>query len=299
MSASPLISRTGASLLLAGFALFLSASGALGQITAIQEVAPIDLGEEDEFPWLLYGIYGFGALGTLDMKEMNEAINIMNSEIAEQGSFGVQYDRFDNSASLGVGVHGIFAGRYHLFLEFERLFGSSSVGGITAESEVTMPVNVWSGTLGYDLLSRRRVRLGIAAGVGYYSSDAEQIFSETLPNQDPTELGRIHLKGDTIGSHYGMFFETGFTDRMFISLWGGYRSVKLDELEITGLDELLEPATDNAFIAVPVAECTNCPEDGDPPEVSAYVLRGGGTSLDWSGITGRVAITVYLNIPTF
>jgi hypothetical protein len=173
-------------------------------------------------------------------------------------------------------------------MDYERIFKTNNVGGVTSESQIRAPADVWSATLGYDLLSNPNVRLGFAAGVGRYSSKAEQVITETLAGDaEPRELGRIKMEGDTLGQHYQLFFETKFTDHIYVSLFGGYRVAVIDQLEISGLDDLKPPVSTTAFVSIPVVE----ERDGE------VLLRGGGRELDWSGFMGRVAFTYYINVP--
>jgi hypothetical protein len=268
-------------------AALLSASSAFAQITTLEEVPVITEDEEEGVPWLLYGISAFGSLGAFTMEDLNSAVSIVNSEIATQGSYGVRYESFESGSSVGGGLRAIMAERWLLSVDYERIIKSNKVGGVTSESQIRIPANVWSATLGYDLLSSPKARLGFAAGIGRYSSKAEQVITETLAGDEERELGRIKMEGDTLGQHYQMFFETQFTDHIFVSLFGGYRVAVIDQLEISGLDELLDPVSTTAFVSIPVVE----ERDGE------LLLRGGGSELDWSGFTGRVAFTYYINVP--
>ncbi len=269
-------------------AVFLAAGTASAQITTLEEV-PVIEEEEIETPWLLYGISGFGTLGTYAMEDLNSAVDLVNAEIADQGSFGVQYDNFNAGPSLGGGLRAIVRDRWLVCVDYERLFKTNNVGGVTSESQIRAPADAWTATLGYDLLRQDNVRFGFAVGLGRYTSAAEQVITETLAGQDEeeVELGRITMDGDTIGQHYQVFFETRFTEHVFVSLQMGYRAARITDLEIAGLDDIQEPSSDQGFISVPIAEDV----DG------ALQLRGGGQELDWSGFVGKVAFTYYINVP--
>jgi hypothetical protein len=184
------------------------------------------------------------------------------------------------------------ADRYVLTTSYERFISSSHVGGVTSESRIEVPADVVSATLGYDFLADHNTAFGFGVGFGWYSSRAEQLITETLASQAEEELGRIKLEGTTVGPLYEVFFETRFTDRLFVGLSGGYRSAKIDNIDITGLADVRDPRSDTAFISIPVAE-------EDPTDPTVVQLRGGGKVLDWSGLYGRATMTFYLNIPTF
>jgi len=281
-------------LLCAGAAVALlvgAASSARAQITTIQEAQPIELDEEKP-PFFLFGVSVLGGMALYDMQDLNQAIEVINAEIAEQGSFGIKFDSLDNGGSLGARLRAVVADRVVVDAEYERFMASRHVGGVTSESKIETPADVIGGTLGYDLLSSPNLRWGFGIGFAWYSSRAEQVITETLASQDQRELGRIKLEGSTVGPHYEMFFETRFTDRLFVGLSGGYRQAKIKNLDIKGLDEVEPPRSDTAFISVPVAE-----EDAVDPTIVR--LKGGGDSIDWSGLYGRVSMTYYVNAPTF
>jgi len=277
--------------LLALFAVALAAPAVRAQITAIQDIDSLDW-EEEEYPFLLYGIYGFGSLSTVDMQQANEALDIVNAEIAAQGSFGVQFDPIDRGGGFGGGIQVIIGQRYVFRTDWERLTASTHVGGVTSESKVEVPVDVFSTTLGYDLLSSNNARFGVGIGLAWYSSRAEQIITETLTGQNEVELGRIKLDGSTTGPLYQMFFEARFTEKLFVGVTAGYRTAKVTSLDISGVNDIQDPRSDTAFISIPVAEAR-------PDDETSFQLRGGGDSLDWTGFFGRAAMTYYINIPTF
>ncbi|MBZ0268882.1 hypothetical protein K8I85_12050 [bacterium] len=277
--------------LLALFALALAAPAARAQITAIENLDSLEW-EEEEYPFLLYGIYGFGSLASVDMLQVNEALSIVNREIALQGSFGVQFDPIERGGGYGGGIQVIIAHRYVFRTDWERLTASTHVGGVTSESRVEVPADVFSTSLGYDMLSSNTLRFGVGFGLAWYNSRAEQIITETLTGQDEVELGRIKLDGSTLGPLYQMFFEAKFTERLFVGVTAGYRTAKVTSLDISGVNDIEDPRSDTAFISIPVAEA-------NPADETSFQLRGGGDSVDWTGFYGRAAMTYYINIPTF
>lgn len=268
-----------------------SAPVARAQITAIQDVDSLDW-EEEDFPTFLYGFYVFGAINTMDMQQLNEALVVVNSEIAAQGSFGVQFDPVDRGGGYGAGLQLIVKEHYVFRSDWERILASTHVGGVTSESRVEVPADAYTTTLGYDVLSSRNARFGFGVGFAYYKSKAEQVITETLTGQDEEELGRVKLDGSTVGPVYQAFFEAKFTDRLFVGVTGGYRQAKVSSLDISGLDEIKDPLSDTAFISIPVAE-HNAVDD------AKLQLRDGGDSVDWSGFYGRFSLTYYINVPTF
>ncbi|GJM44095.1 MAG: hypothetical protein DHS20C21_09370 [Gemmatimonadota bacterium] len=282
---------------------------AFAQITAIQPVEPVTLEDEEEYPWLLLGITGFAGAAGVDMKDLNNALRAVNTEIARQGSSGIKYDTIGSTQSLGGGIRAVLLDRYVLQAEYERLSRNSKVGGVTSNSEVLVPADVYTVTLGYDLLAKHTLAMGAGAGVAWYTSKAEQVVRRTRPGRDEETLGRVKLDGSTAGAFFQAFFEAKFTDRLYVNVTGGYRIAKVEDVEITGVKELeaaiVAANSDTDFIFVPVAECVDCdtpmppPGEEAPEPTETFLLRGGGSTLDWSGLTGRVSLTFYLNMPTF
>jgi hypothetical protein len=278
-------------ILVGASALLAAAPAAQAQITALQKVPTAETEEELHYPFVVVGVSMLGGLAKYDMKQMNSALRIINNDIAGQGSLGIRYDPLNKGASLGGQIRAIVADRIVLTTSYERLIASSHVGGVTSESKIGIPADAVEGTLGYDLLSAPHVRLGFGLGLGWYRSRADQVITETLASQDTHQLGRIELKGSTVSPHYEMFFETRFTDHLYVGLSGGYRSAKIDNIDITGLDKLEPPRSHTAFISVPVAQV-------DPTDSTHVELQGGGTTLDWSGLYGKFTMTYYVNMPT-
>ncbi|MEZ5066207.1 MAG: hypothetical protein R3B81_15885 [bacterium] len=262
-------------------------SASRAQITDLEEVGTVTDDVLDPYPPIVYGLTVFGAFGSLQMTEFNEAVTAMNLAIQSQGTT-VTMQPFNGFLGYGGGVRAIVKSRLLVEAIYEHVSQSETIGGISAKNQVEVPASALMVSLGWDFLkSKRDTRFGFLAGLGRYDSQAKQTLSEGRNDQDFT-LGVIELKGKSWGSHYAMFFEKNVSDHMFIHARATYRVARVTDPEITGLDALVDPVNEQAFVAVPVVE-----ETADGPR-----LRRGGTELDWSGFDGQVGFTYYFNIPT-
>ena len=273
---------------------------AAAQITDLEEVVEETDDYVEPYPFFVYGITAFGAFGTLGMQEINETITDTNATILEQGTT-VRFDEVGRALAFGGGVRFLFKNRYLLEGAWERIVQSQTIGGVSAENKLDLPVNAYLVSAGFDFMPKNRdTRMGFSAGIGFYDSQAKQTLTETRSEEEFT-LGEINFVGDTIGSHYSLFYETAVTERMFITAQVGYRLAKVD-IEIEGLETIEEPVNEQAFVAVPIGVCTDAAgnvvdcEFGVAPE--GAVLRNGTNEIDWSGIEGRVGFTYYFNVPT-
>ncbi len=255
------------------------------QITTLQE-APTVIETDEPLPTLMYGITALGSFSTYDMLKMNEALAIVNAEITQPG---VSFSNFERGASFGAGVRLMYKEKIVAQIDFERLLANQKIGGITAESEIRVPADAIMFTLAYDLMKKRRAGFGVAAGAGRYEAKGEQIITETDIEDEQTTLGTIKIGGTSIGVHGGAYFEAALAGHVWFNVFTGYRAAKVEDLEITGLEDLQEPAqSQTRAIAVPVAESQ---PNGD------VTLRSDGRSLDWSGFMGRAGLTWYFNVP--
>ncbi|HMB71732.1 MAG TPA: hypothetical protein VKU85_20640, partial [bacterium] len=193
--------------LLAVLALVLLVGPASAQITDIQPVEPLDFEEDLEFPWLLVGVTGFAGASGVAMDDLNEAVRLLNLEIAAQGSEGISYDSFGSVVSLGTGIRAIVLKRWVVQTDFERLIRSAQVGGVTSNSEIRIPANVITTSLSFDLLAKQTLGMGAGLGLAWYSSRAEQVVRRTRPGQDEEELGRVKLEGSAVGPVFQGYFE--------------------------------------------------------------------------------------------
>jgi hypothetical protein len=255
------------------------------QITTLQE-APTVIETDEPLPTLMYGLTALGSFSTYDMLKVNEALAIVNEEITQPG---VSFSNFERGATFGGGIRVMYKEKLIAQIDFERLLANQKIGGITAESEIRLPADAIMFTLAYDMMKARRAGFGVAAGIGRYEAKGEQIITETDIEDEQTVLGTIELGGTGIGFHGGAFFEAALAGHIWFNFFAGYRGAHVDELEITGLEDLQEPAQDQTrSIAAPLAEVQS---DG------TVTLRSNGRSLDWSGFMGRAGLTWYFNAP--
>jgi hypothetical protein len=289
---------------MAGAAALLALSGpAAAQITTLEESGPITDDYVEPYPLFVVGLTAFGGFGSVAMDDLNEALVVVNGQILAQGT-AVKFDDFTGFLAYGGGIRSIVKGRILLEAIYERQTQDQSVGGITAENIIEIPVDSFLFTLGYDFLgSRRDTRFGFGLGVGHYDSKVKQTLTETPQSEDTYTLGTVDIEGTGWGSHYIMFFEKNITEKFFISAQFGYRSAKVSDIELKGLGDISDPRSEQAFVSVPIGVCTDADGnvvacDGSEGEPVGTRLKGGGTELDWSGFEGRVGFTYYFNIPS-
>jgi hypothetical protein len=271
------------------------------QITTLEQAPPTVVEEEEPFSFVVVGLTGFGGLGTYGMQQVNEALAIMNVDIQQPG---VRFQPFSGGPSAGGGLRAIIKERILFEADLENLSASQEVGGIVANSKLSLPARGYLFTLGYDLLQKRTVGFGMEAGGGYYKAKGKQELTETNVSNVTRSLGTINLDGHGVGAHVGAYLEAALSRHIWVNFFAGYRRAKVNDIDITGLDKLLPARLSEAStIDVPVAVCPDCPDenaDGIPdsiPDGATVTLQGGGRTIDWSGFMGRMALTYYVNVP--
>jgi len=289
-------------------AAFVLAPPAAAQITALQETPEV-IEVEEPFPFVVLGLTGTGSFNTYSMTRLNRALETVNMEITQPG---VRYADFGKGASGGAGIRAIFKERLVLETSWERVFASRTVGGTTSNAEISVPADAYMVTLGWDLMKKRRVGFGVAAGAGWYDANGEQVVRETPVDREEITVGTIQLTGSAVGMHAGAFFESILSGHVWVNAFVGYRKAHLDDLEISGFEDFVEAMEGQRLpqtraIAKPVVACAVCPDEEDNgignglpdsfPEGAEFTLQGGGNSLDWSGFMGRLALTWYFNVP--
>ncbi|MFN8179619.1 MAG: hypothetical protein U0167_16950 [bacterium] len=278
-----------------------AAGPARAQITTLEPPTATVVEEEEPFSFIVVGVTGFGGLGTYGMQQVNEALAVVNRDIEQPG---VRFDPFSGGPSAGGGLRAIIKERILFQADLERLGTSQDIGGIVANSKISLPADGYLVTLGYDLLQKRTVGFGMEAGGGYYKAKGKQEITETNVSKVTRSLGTLNLDGHALGAHVGAYLEASLSQHIWVNFFAGYRRAKITDIDITGL-ETLRPAelSEASTIDVPVAVCPDCPDannDGIPDSVPAGAtptLQAGGRTIDYSGFMGRMALTYYVNIP--
>jgi hypothetical protein len=272
-----------------------AATVSFAQIGTLPAPAVLIEEEEDylENPEFIWGVVGHTLVSSMKMESVNDAIQIMNGEISQQGTSGIEYQKATGAPAFGLGLRAIIKHRLILFADYERTVYTDEVGGLTSQAKFELPVQAWTGSVAWNFLNGPYNRFGFGFGLSHWSSLAEQRF---LENED--EIGKITIDGSTLGQNYFSYLELPLTERLYVHGQIGWRVAKIEDLEFDGLEELREGADQTGFVFVPVAERFEIePATEEAEAVYDVQLRGGGDSLDYSGFYGRIGFTVYWNPP--
>lgn len=297
---------------LLGVTLLALAPSASAQITTMEE-APSALEVSEPLPFFTFGLMGYGSFNTYGMQEANEAIEVMNNRWITAP--GVRFDEFSKGASIGGGVRVILAERFPIEIVWERLIASQEIGG-RSKSELSVGADAYVFAAGYDMMKKPRVAFGPSIGVGWYDVTGEQSLHETNASEEEITVATLDMSGSALGVNAGVYFETALYDHVWMNAFAGYRSAKVSDVEVAGLEGWVAAFEERRQvltrqIGVPFATCEGCPDvetngtgddipDGIPDMVidgSKITFQDGGSELDWSGFRGRLALTWYFNAP--
>jgi hypothetical protein len=218
-------------------------------------------------PFISLRVALFGSVGTYSMKELNENIDLLTLSARDQwGAPEIKLDRIDGGVGGGAGLHAFFRGKVFFAAEYERLTGTSDVGGRLGSSDIQVPATAYVGTLGYCIYAKN-VRFGFGAGGGYYEADGS---AEFIVDEEVVE--RYSMTGDTIGQHYVSFVDTPLLGKFRVTAMVGYRGARIDDPDV--VQEVFVPD----------------PDDTSDPPVARFPIQGVGSSLDWSGFMARLAL---------
>ncbi len=269
---------------------------------------PTDEDFEDDLeiyvPRLVMGITGHSTVGATAMDDLNDSVESLNAKIAEQGTSGVEYGKFNAGPSFGVGLRALIFRKVILTTEFERFFRMDEVGGFTQQSEITIPASVYTVTAGWNFLNEPHRRFGFGAGIAHWTAEGEQVF---LENEE--EIGKLTFEGSSFGHQYFTYLEMPLTERLYVHGVMGWRFAKIDDLDFAGVETLDPRITDsdyvdrfvwNTFPDVPPPPPPEENGEEEEPEFVPQILQrfdDGGNSLDYSGFYGRMGFTIYWNPP--
>lgn len=211
----------------------------------------------------------FGSVGTYSMTDINENIDRLTVVARSQwGAPEIKLDQITGGVGGGAGIHAFFRDKIFFAAEYERITGTSNVGGRLGRAEIRVPATAYLGTLGYCIYAKA-VRFGFAAGGGRYKADGTADFTV-----DEEVVEKYSMGGDAIGQHYVSFVDTPLLGRFRITAMVGYRRAKIQDPDVT--IDLLIPEEE--------------PPPGDPPPPPRFPIEGDGSSIDWSGFMGRAAL---------
>jgi hypothetical protein len=212
------------------------------------------------------GIAGFGGYQTYSMSDVNDGIGEFNADAASAGVTG-SLDDISHGFAFGGGLHA-WSNDNMFSLEYNRLNASSSgdftdpSSGQTINAEFKVPANGITLGANHFFHSSHKTRLGLGAGIGYYSSDG------SLTAVDPSSgaSASADLKGHAFGFHGMGMLDSPLSQMVHVEIGAGYRYAKTSSVKAK-------------FPGQPEEELTNA--------------DGSKAKIDWSGLMTRAGLTFY------
>ncbi|NNE44685.1 MAG: hypothetical protein HKN12_10780 [Gemmatimonadetes bacterium] len=240
---------------------------------------PIGLDDDDEEtvgpPGLRIGLSLTGMAGRLGMSDINSTIETLTPIArAEWGAPEIRLDRIETGVGYAGGLAAIVKDKWLVLVDYERIIGKSEVGGRLGSSDIHLPANAITATLGYAVYTGGQVHFGFGAGAGRYESDGTAQF---VVDEDIVQS--VRFEGDAIGQHYVSWVDAPVLGRFRLLVMMGYRSAKIENYElIVDIPEQTPPAEGE--------------EPMDPELLFPFKFDGG--SLDWSGFLSRASLVYSL-----
>jgi hypothetical protein len=194
------------------------------------------------------------------MSDVNEA---MQAALASYSGARADKDAIKSGAGFGAGIRIWPKERVFVSLEFQRLLasnsGSGQFGASTYHVDLDVPASNLAMSVGCMLTRGSLLRVGLAAGGGYYLTTGE------ITTTGPGVNDRADLEGSGFGAHGFGLVLARVTRRLDIELDAGYRYAKTTDV------------TSNGF---------------------RYRNADGSLAkIDWSGFTARAGLTFWVAGP--
>ena len=198
------------------------------------------------------GVSVFGGYNSYGMEDVNDFIDAINDGLA--GS-GYEMDEISSGWGYGAGLRLRPSGTILLALDYERLTASSELSVFGGTAKLDAPANAFMGTVFYLFPSASRARIGVGAGLGYYTSSGSV-------GADSSGVGfELDMEGSGIGFHGLAAVDVGISPTVHLEGMAGYRLAETGDLEVAG--------------------------------ETAYNADGEEAVLDWSGFMSRLGLTFY------
>jgi hypothetical protein len=198
------------------------------------------------------------------MTNLNDVLKELNAEY-EADQQPVRFDSIDSGVSYGLGLHSPLGERLLVGLEWERLVASTDVGGPLDKNTIDASADVYGASATLDFLPKSKFRFGLEGGLGYLSSRAAQtIFANDV------QILKSDLGGSSAAYRLSLAFGAPATSSLDFSVGLGWRWAS-----VSGLGAGLTSNVRETQTAPPVFHALD--------------------SLNWSGVYGRAAVTVFLN----
>ena len=190
--------------------------GAMKTAAGFLMAAALFLGPARAWAGPVWGAEVFGAFTTYGMGEVNDFLAATNR------AAGTGFDAIHSGYAGGIGARARLSPRWMLSLTWEPLFAESRIGGGSAAFNLDAHGVVLGG--GWFLPARDRLRLGLAAGLGYYS-----IVGEAHDGSGSRNIGGDGAGGEGLGVG-----EWSLTPGLALTAGAGYRFVKVGKAQLVG-----------------------------------------------------------------
>ncbi len=201
-----------------------------------------------------FGFAFFAGRNTYAMDDVNdELISEVNVSLA---GTGYEMDEITGGWGFGGGLRIKPAPSIMVGLDFERLTANSEISIFDERLEIDTPANSFLGTVTYYFPSSSRARVGVGAGLGYYTSGGSIA-------GDSAGVGlEVDVDGNGIGFHGAASLDVGISPNVHFEALAGYRYAKTSDVEVGGS--------------------------------KAYTADGDEATLDWSGFMSRTGLIFYI-----
>ncbi len=203
------------------------------------------------------GISVFGSFHTYDMADVNAAIGTPGTILPGVSGAG---DKIESGAGFGGGLRVWPSDRLLLAIDFARLLGKSTGTGtylgFAYDGEVDVPATSLTATVGWFFLPFPRARLGLGAGAGYYVCTGEVSVGNALGTYS------ADVEGSGFGFHGLALADIALAGPLHVEAGAGYRYARTTDVTIEGLQ--------------------------------MHNADGSDARVDWSGLTTRLGVTLYL-----
>jgi hypothetical protein len=218
----------------------------------------------------------FGGYNSYQMTDLNRLVQSdLDSFNVSIPSTGGKYsvDDVAHGAAFGAGLDAWVTNDIVVSAAYERLIAKNSNDGVVKRGpteqvsynvKYEVPADAFSLSATYFIPSASKLRFGLGAGVGYYSTRATiQLFEQSGSTGDFLLPGNA-LKGHGIGFHGVGAVDYAAAGPLRVDLRLGYRFARTTQLEDEGTGVVLQDA------------------------------EGAKVRADWSGFMARAGLTVFL-----
>lgn len=202
------------------------------------------------------GVSVFGSYNTYQMTDLNKYVpSVLDVANHQEPTGKFLVDEISGGAGFGGGLRAYLTPDVMLCAEYERLLAETANDGTSSDGpyhiEYDVPADAFTLTGVYFVLSPATIRLGLAAGVGYYSTQAKMDFSIDGDPVSDIDLGigttgepvlPAKLDGHGFGFHGGAVADYAVMSRLHLDLRVGLRFAQTTQLKNDASGEVLKNA---------------------------------------------------------